>query len=122
MVYSVGPLRPGDTVSSGATFRATAPGEVVTLGAGYADGVRRSLGNRGLVAFGDRLVPIAGRITMDATMVVVPRGTVRVGDRGTFFGGLNPLDAQAERAGTISYELLTAVGPRVVRRYHGGRS
>jgi len=80
------------------------------------------LGLRGLVALGDQLVTIAGRVTMDMTMVVVPRGTVRVGDRATFFGGPIPLDAQAERAGTISYELLTAVGPRVVRRYHGGRS
>ncbi len=121
MVHAVGPIREGDTVSYGATFRAPERGDLVTLGAGYADGVRRSLGNGGLIAFGDRLVPIAGRVTMDMTMAVVPHGAVRVGDRGTFFGGPLELDAQAERAGTISYELLTAVGPRVARRYHGGR-
>jgi alanine racemase len=122
VVVEVSPIRPGDTVSYGATYRAEADADVVTLGAGYADGVRRSLGNRGLVAFGERLLPIAGRVTMDMTMVVVPRGTVRVGDRGLFFGGPNDLEAQASRAGTISYELLTAVGPRVARRYLGGNS
>ncbi len=121
-VCAVTPLRTGDTVSYGATFRAAEPADAVTLGAGYADGVRRSLGNVGLVAFDDRLLPIAGRVTMDLTVVVAPRGTVRVGDRGTFFGGPNDLDAQAERAGTISYELLTAVGARVARRYQGGTS
>jgi len=121
-VQAVTPIRAGDTVSYGASYRTPVAGEVATLAAGYADGVLRSLSNAGLVGLGDRLVPIAGRVTMDMTMVVVPRGTVRVGDRATFFGGSNGLDAQAARAGTISYELLTSVGPRVIRRYHGGSS
>jgi alanine racemase len=40
-----------------------------------------------------------------------------IGDVATVFGGLVPLDQQAEAAGTISYELLTRLGPRVARRY-----
>jgi alanine racemase len=44
---------------------------------------------------------------------------VSVGDVATIFGGRVSLDAQARASGTISYELLTALGPRVVRRYKG---
>jgi alanine racemase len=119
-VDAVAPVRAGDTVSYGATFRAEATAELAVLGAGYADGIHRALGNRGLVAFGDRRVSIAGQVTMDMTMAVVPVGAVRVGDRAAIFGGPIPLDDQAHRAGTISYELLTAVGSRVTRRYSGG--
>jgi alanine racemase len=122
LVASVAPIRVGDTVSYGATYRAPVAADVVIVAAGYADGIPRSLGNGGVIAFGDLLAPIAGRVTMDMTMVVVPRGAVRVGDRATVFGGPNGLDAQARRAGTISYELLTSVGSRVQRRYHGGQS
>jgi len=43
--------------------------------------------------------------------------SVAVGDVGTVYGGLVSLDQQAERAGTISYELLTRLGSRVNRRY-----
>jgi alanine racemase len=53
---------------------------------------------------------------MDMCMVAVD-GDVAVGDVATVFGGLVGLDRQAEAAGTISYELLTRLGPRVVRRY-----
>ena len=54
---------------------------------------------------------------MDMCMVLVD-GPVAVGDVGTVYGGLVSLDQQAESAGTISYELLTRIGPRVSRRYH----
>jgi alanine racemase len=118
-VHAVRPIRAGDPISYGETFRAQADGEVVTLGIGYADGVHRSLGNRGLIAIGGQTYSIAGRVTMDMTMVVTPPGRVTVGQIGTIFGAGVPLDEQAERAGTISYELLTSVGPRVVRRYQG---
>ncbi len=53
---------------------------------------------------------------MDMTMVAVDE-TIAQGDVATFFGGLVSLDEQARLAGTMSYELLTSIGPRVVRRY-----
>lgn len=116
-VAAVRPIRAGDTVSYGATFRATADGEVVTLAIGYADGVPRSLGNRGTVLLDGTGFPIAGRITMDMTMTVTPRGTARVGQRAVLYGPELPIDRQAEAAGTIAYELLTSLGSRVVRHY-----
>lgn len=118
-VVAVGPIRAGDTVSYGATFRASADGEVVVLGIGYADGVPRSLSDRGRVWLRGSTFPIAGRVTMDMTMTVVPRGAATVGEHAVIYGRELSLDGQAEAAGTIAYELLTSLGPRVVRRYLG---
>jgi alanine racemase len=72
-----------------------------------------------MVELGGRLVPIAGRVTMDLCMAVVDQ-PVAIGDVATVYGGMITLDQQAEIAGSISYELLTRLGPRVTRRY--GRS
>lgn len=107
---------PGETVSYGATWRAERPATVVTIAAGYADGIPRSLSNRSVVELNDELAPIVGRVTMDMLMVEA-RGPVGPGDVATIFGGRVALDRQAEAAGTIAYELLTSMGRRVVRRY-----
>jgi alanine racemase len=97
-------------------WQAPQTGRIATLGIGYADGVPRSLSNVGLVELGGRVVRIAGRVTMDFIMVPGESRT-RLGDMATVFGGLVSLDDQAQRGGTVSYELLTAIGPRVPRRY-----
>jgi alanine racemase len=112
-------LAPGDTVSYGASWRAARPTTVVTIAAGYADGLPRSLGGRGTVELAGAVYPIAGRVTMDFTMVDVGDAEPPVGTTATFYGGAISLDAQAAAAGTISYELLTGIGPRVARRYGG---
>ncbi len=111
-------VEPGDGVSYGATWRAERPTLVATVGAGYADGVLRSLSNRGSVELAGQLCPIVGNVTMDMTMVAAPE-SVALGDTATFYGGAISLDVQAAAAGTISYELLTSLGPRVTRRYQG---
>ena len=116
-VVAVRTVHAGAGVSYDATWVAKQDTFVATLGIGYADGLHRSLGNHGLVELGDAVVPIIGRVTMDFAMVV-PAGPCRVGDVATIFGGRVSLDDQAARAGTISYELLTAMGPRIQRRYH----
>jgi alanine racemase len=118
-VLAVRSIRAGDPVSYGAAWRAPEPGDIATIAIGYADGVLRSLGGHGEVLINGRVAPIAGRVTMDMTMAAVPPGTTRPGDRAVLFGEGLDLDRQAERAGTIAYELLTAVGPRVIRRYRG---
>lgn len=106
----------GESVSYGATWSAPRDTLVATVGVGYADGVHRSLSGVGTIELGRQVVPIVGRVTMDFTMVAAPAGCVP-GDVATIFGGLVSLDAQAEAAGTISYELLTALGGRLARRY-----
>jgi alanine racemase len=109
----------GDTVSYGATWRAEGPTNVATLAIGYADGVPRSLGTRGTVELGGTIRPIVGRITMDFIMVDVGEADVPCGAVATLYGGALSLDAQAAAAGTVSYELLTALGTRVPRHYGG---
>ena len=114
----------GETVSYGATWRAPTATTIATLGLGYADGFPRAANDAGhpkgtrtrLIELGGSTVPVVGRVTMDLTMVAVEQ-TVAVGDVATVFGGMISLDQQAEAAGTISYELLTALGGRVPRRY-----
>lgn len=113
-------LRAGDTVSYGAEAEVEADTTIATLGIGYGDGVPRALGSRGLVELGGLLFPIVGRVTMDMIMVDVEDTPVSLGDVAVLFGGLLALDDQAALAGTISYELLTILTPRVVRRYHTG--
>ncbi|HEX5818849.1 MAG TPA: alanine racemase, partial [Gemmatimonadales bacterium] len=120
-VVAVRRVAPGDAVGYGATWTATRPTSIATLGIGYADGVLRSLSSRGAVELASGVHPFAGRVTMDMTLVDVGDAPVRPGDVATLFGGRVTLDAQAAAAGTIGYELLTSLGRRVERRYTGGR-
>ena len=112
-------VRAGDTVSYGATWIAPEPCRIATIAAGYADGVPRALSGRGEAEIGGIRMPIVGRITMDMTMIRADAG-VALGDVATLYGGVVGLEEQAARAGTIGYELLTSIGPRVPRRYREG--
>jgi alanine racemase len=120
-VAAVRRVAAGECVSYGATWRPSRPTTIATLGIGYADGLARAADRAGevprLVELGGRTVPIVGRVTMDLCMVEVTDGKVAVGDVATVFGGLVSLDQQARAAGTISYELLTALGTRLPRCY-----
>ncbi len=115
-VVAVEDVMAGQSVSYGATWRASAPTRIAVLAAGYADGWHRSGSSRSVVELRGQRVPVRGRITMDMTMVEATAGTAP-DDIVTIFGGLVSLDEQAALAGTISYELLTSLSPRVERRY-----
>ena len=114
---------PGDAVGYGSTHRFEAAGRVGTVALGYADGVPVSLGNAGRAFIGGRARPIVGRVSMDSFGIDLTGVEASLGDRVVFFGdGLDydtRVEAQAERAGTIPYELLVRVGARVPRRYVG---
>lgn len=116
-VVAVRRLRAGDTVSYGATWRAERATTIATLGIGYADGLPRALSNRGRVELGGVVVPVAGIVAMDLTMVDAGELPVQVGDVATIFGGQVSVQEQAELAGTIPYELLTGLGTRLPRHY-----
>jgi alanine racemase len=121
-VVAVRTLQPSDSVGYGATWRAERACMIATLSVGYADGFPRSSADSGRrsrqIELNGQLVPVVGRVTMDMCMALVERSAA-VGDVGTVYGGLVSIDQQAENAGTISYELLTRLGPRVIRRYEG---
>jgi alanine racemase len=114
-------LAPGDTVSYGGTWQAQGAVTIATIAVGYADGFPRAAGRPRTVELGGRVVPVAGRVAMDMTMVAVDDdAAVAPGDVATVFGGLVSLDQQATAAGTTAYELLTSLSARVPRRYAAG--
>ena len=119
-------VSPGTTTGYGAEYRARRRERWATVAIGYGDGLPRALGNRGGAVAGGRIVPIVGRISMDMTVVRLddrapdgPRPGTSVGDPITFIGSAGEaalhLDDVAEQAGTIGYEILTGLSPRLPR-------
>jgi len=112
----------GESVGYGATFRAKRPSVIATVALGYADGVMRAIGNRGVAAIGGVRAPVAGRVSMDlVTLDVtdVPRTALSTDAEAEFFGDTISLEEVAQAADTAAYEILTATAPRVPRRYTG---
>jgi alanine racemase len=116
-------LARGGTVSYGRTFVAPRDMRVATLPIGYADGLSRLLSGRGHALIRGRRVPIVGRVCMDMTMVdvtLVPDAAI--GDEAVLIGRQAgeeiTADEVADLLGTISYEVLCRIGPRVPRIYH----
>ena len=107
----------GETVGYSRAFTATQLTRIATCAAGYADGVLRSYSPRGQVFVAGELRPIVGRISMDACAVDVTGLDVAVGDRIELFGPNRMLDDAGAAAGTIGYELLSAITARVPRIY-----
>jgi len=109
----------GETVGYSRGFRATRPTRIATCAAGYADGVMRSYSPQGQVFVAGELRPIVGRVSMDACAVDVTGLGVAVGDRIELFGANRLLDDASSAAGTIGYELISAINARVPRVYVG---
>lgn len=120
-VIDVRTVDAGETVSYGATWRASAPRRIATLGVGYADGYRRALSNRGTVLINGARAHIAGIVTMDMTMIDVTDVPCEVGDVATLIGrdggDVLTVDDVARTAETLSYELLVGLKLRVPRVY-----
>lgn len=117
--------RAGETVGYGATRSLARPTRIATLAAGYADGLFRYLGapdaQRGLTAYvSGHPAPILGRVSMDTVTVDVtdvPANLIRRGALVELLGDHVTVDDLAARAGTIGYEVLTALGRRYERVY-----
>ena len=114
----------GGSVSYGRTFTASRDVRIATIPIGYADGLPRLLSNRGQALVRGRRAPLVGRVCMDMTMVdVTALPEVRAGDEAVLIGRQGDeeitADEVAELAGTISYEILCRIGPRVPRVYVG---
>jgi len=111
------------TVGYGATHHVAGPSRLATVAVGYADGYLRSLSNSGFGYIGDVRVPVVGRVSMDLIVFDVtgiPEEAARPGGFIDLIGPQNSLDQVADAAGTIGYELLTALGSRYHREYTGG--
>ena len=112
----------GESVGYGSRFTALDDTPIGVLPIGYADGIPRSLKGATLsLQTRDGVFPvkIIGSVCMDQCMVDLSGVPAHVGDRVSFFGYTpKSLSALAEHAGTIPYELLCAISPRVPRIYH----
>jgi alanine racemase len=114
----------GESVGYGASFRVGRTSTLATIALGYADGLMRAIGNRGVGAVGGVRAPVAGRVSMDMiTLDVtdVPERALRVGADVEFLGDTISLDELARAANTAPYEILTSLGGRVPRHYVGAR-
>ncbi|MEF2070997.1 alanine racemase [Consotaella aegiceratis] len=120
--------RKGEAAGYGAAAKLTRDTRIATVGLGYADGYLRAESGAGTpirsqlegphVFVAGARAPVLGRISMDLTLIDVtdlPEGAVKPGDPVEFFGLNIAIDTVARSAGTISYELLTGLGPRVKR-------
>ena len=121
LVTHVKTVEKGATVGYGALWTAPETSVVATVAIGYADGVHRARANRGHVLVRGQRAPLIGMVSMDAITLDVTRVPgVKVGDIATLIGrdGDQVITAEevAEWSGTISYEALTSIGPRVERR------
>ena len=119
-VAAVRDLPAGSCVSYGRTRTLGRASRLAVLPIGYADGLHRGLSNHMEVRFDQGRAPILGRVCMDLCMVdVTDLPGVKPGDVAQIFGPDLPVEEKADALGTISYELLTAVAPRVPRLYLG---
>ena len=113
----------GETVGYGAEHRMDRGGRIATVAVGYGDGWFRSSQSRAMAGIAGRQVPIVGRISMDLITLDVTGldpSLVEVGGFADLIDSKNTADIVGARAGTIGYEVLTALGRRYHRVYHGG--
>ena len=116
-VIGVQTLAAGDTVGYGATYTASKTERIAVIACGYADGYPRSAGTGTPIIVDGTRTQLVGRVSMDKiTVDVTDISLARVGSSVELWGAQLPVDEVANSAGTIGYELLTAVAPRVHRR------
>nr|WP_325234978.1 alanine racemase [uncultured Oscillibacter sp.] len=123
VVSQVKDLAPGDCVGYGRTYTADRALRAASVCCGYADGYPRCLSNLGVASIHGKPASVIGRVSMDQIVLDVSAVPgVSAGDEATLLGAA-PADGfaqAAEKAGTISYELLCAVSRRVPRVYLRG--
>ena len=118
-VIQVRDVAPGEAVGYGAAWVADRPSRIATVAAGYADGLPRALGAKGLALYaGGIACPVVGRVSMDLITVDVT-GLASVPDALDILNDAQTVDTLAAAAGTIGYEILTSLGARYDRVYKG---
>ncbi len=111
----------GQGVSYGLTYHTTRETTLALVPLGYADGIPRNASSIGEVLVGGKRRRIAGRVAMDQFVVDCGDDPVAAGDEVIVFGpgdrGEPTAQEWADATGTIGYEIVTRIGPRVPRRY-----
>ena len=113
-LIAVQSLKPGDTVGYGSTFTASAPLRIGVVACGYADGYPRHAPTGTPIAVDGVLTRVVGRVSMDMlTVDLSPVPHAGVGSAVELWGQQVSIDAVAQAANTIGYELMCALAPRV---------
>ena len=113
-IIAVRELEPGDCVGYGSTYSAQERGRIGVVACGYADGYPRHAPTGTPVLVGGRLTRTLGRVSMDMLCVdLAGIEDAKVGTRVVLWGEGNSVEKVAAAAGTVGYELLCALAPRV---------
>lgn len=108
----------GTSISYSRSYITDKKTKVATIPMGYADGIRRSLSNRGNVVVKNTLVPIIGKVCMDSFMIDVTNLDVKVGDEVYLFDNeLIKVEDIANIYDSINYEVISTISDRVPREF-----
>lgn len=109
------------SVGYAATYPISPPAKCATISVGYADGYLRSLSGRGHVYIHGEKCPVIGRVSMDCLVVdtTLMKVQPQAGEEAELLGRHHTVDDLAAEAGTIGYEIITSLGPRLKRTYEG---
>lgn len=117
-LVQVNPIAEGDTVSYGANWEAPRDGFVGVIPVGYEDGLKRVLSGKIHFRIDGKKYPQVGNITMNYCMVFLDQDHLPVGTRVELIrSSKNDLSHWAKLAGTIPYEILTSLSPKIPRVY-----
>jgi alanine racemase len=118
-VLQVSSLHKGQGIGYDATYVAKKDMVVATVAIGYADGLPLAASSNGFGRLGGHVVPLVGRISMDLSVFDVSHleTTPNPGDILSLLG--EDMETLAKASNTLSYALLTGLGPRFVREYKG---
>ena len=112
-------IKKGESVSYNRSWTANKDTKIGVVSVGYADGLMRNLGNGNLnLWINNQPAPIIGDICMDMCMVDLTGINASEGDDVVVFNGEHNISELAEKAGTITYEILSRISRRVKRIYY----
>ena len=118
VISQISEVKTGDSVGYSRRFKAEHDTKIATVPVGYADGIPRLIGNKvGYIGVNNKLCPIVGSICMDMMMIDVDNVIAKEGDTVTIFNSNPSLEDFSKYCGTITYEVLTSISPRVKRIY-----
>ena len=118
VIICIREIENGEAVGYSRKGKINKKSRIATIPIGYADGMNRRFGNGAIsVIVNGQKVPTIGNICMDATMIDVTGIDCKEGDSVEIFGENMSVQALADTLGTIPYEILTSVSPRVKRIY-----
>jgi alanine racemase len=118
VISQISEVKIGESVGYSRRFKAEHDTKIATIPVGYADGIPRLIGNKvGNVGINNQLCSIVGSICMDMMMIDVDNVVAKEGDSVTIFNSNPTLEEFSKYCGTITYEVLTSISPRVKRIY-----